>query len=152
MDLLSNYPLPSFRFSITMIGLVPMVNASFMEASGFSGEMEVEEVISGGENGYKHKLPGQTKYTNLVLKQGMMPMISPLALWCSNSLRFATNIQIVPQLITLALINEQGLPLKLWNFIGAYPVKYSTSEFKSTENQVAVETLEFAYDYFIAIT
>ena len=123
-----------------------------MEASGFSAELEVEEVVSGGENGFKYKLPSQTKYTNLVLKQGMMTLPSPLALWVSNSIRYGMNTQTVSLPICLTLINELGIPLKIWNFFRAYPVKYSTSEFKSTENSVAVETLEFAYDYFIAIT
>ena len=60
-----------------------------------------------------------------------------------------TGIQPLP--LTLHLMNDKGTPAKTWNFVDAYPVKYQVSEFKSTDNSVAVETLEFAYKYFVQI-
>lgn len=143
------YPLPGFRFAITLLGIIPIPNSSFMEAYGFGAQVEMETV---GQNTFRYNLPAKTTFTNLVLKQGMLPSNSPLVVWCMETVLFGASLGIVQLPLTLHLINDQGTPAKSWNFMDAYPVKYQTSEFKSTDNNVAVETLEFAYKYFIPIT
>ncbi len=35
-----------------------------------------------------------------------------------------------------------------WDFVGAYPLKCSTTDLKAQENSLVVETLELAYRYF----
>ena len=46
------------------------------------------------------------------------------------------------------LLNEEHEPLATWNFLRAYPVKWSLSDFKAQENALAVESLELAYSRF----
>lgn len=146
------YPLPGFRFSITLMGIIPVPNSSFMEAYGFGAQMEVESVVSGGQNGFKYQLPANSTFTNLVLKQGMLPVDSPLVEWCMTNILYGATTVVAQRPLTLHLVNDQGQPAKTWVFVDAFPVKYQTSEFKSTDNSVAVETMEFAYKYFIPLS
>ena len=38
-----------------------------------------------------------------------------------------------------------------FSFINAWPVKWSISDLKATENAILIETLELSYDYFTKI-
>ena len=43
------------------------------------------------------------------------------------------------------LLDETGSPLLTWNCAHAWPVKWSVGAFNANQNDIAVETLEFAY-------
>ena len=58
------------------------VDTSFMEVSGISSEIDVEQVVEGGENRFVHQLPKGIKHPNLEMKRGIAPMTSPLVKWC----------------------------------------------------------------------
>ena len=47
-------------------------DARFQSVSGLSVEYDTEEYKEGGENRFTHKLPVRTKYSDLVLKRGML--------------------------------------------------------------------------------
>jgi len=121
---------------------------SFQEASGLSVEMDVEEIAEGGENAFKHKVPTENRYPNLVLKRGLTAADSPLLNWCTNTIGSDFSNPISPKTIQVSLMNAEGTSLKTWNFVNAWPVKWSISDFKSQESEVVVEALEFAYSYF----
>lgn len=142
------YPPPSFYFRLSFSGISGQADAGFQEASGISTQIETEEVICGGENRFKYKLPKVIKSDNLVLKRGLVTSNSQLATWCKNTLTsdFGTTIQ--PKSIMISLLGNDGKPLMSWSFVNAYPVKWSVSDFKSQENAISIETLEFAYSYF----
>lgn len=142
------YPPPSFYFSLSFDGISGDTDAGFQEASGMNAEIEVEEVANGGENDFKYKLPKAAKYTNLVLKRGLVTANSQLAEWCESTITGGLGTPVKPKSITLSLLNEEGSAVMSWNFVNAYPVKWSVSDFKSQENTFSVETLEFAYNYF----
>jgi phage tail-like protein len=46
------------------------------------------------------------------------------------------------------LLDQDHEPMVTWNFIKAWPVKWVISDFKATENAIAIETIELAYQYF----
>ena len=142
------YPPASFSFSLSFSGSGGQPEAAFQEASGINVEMNVEEVGSGGENRFKYRLPGGTKYNNLVLKRGLVPKASPLYTWCENTLNLALAEPIQTKTITVALLDADQKILISWVFQNAYPIKWGVSEFKSMENAYAVETIEFAFNYF----
>jgi phage tail-like protein len=35
-----------------------------------------------------------------------------------------------------------------WNVVHAYPIKWSVSEFNAEKSQLAIESIELAYNYF----
>ena len=48
--------------------------------------------------------------------------------------------------VTIQLLDEQGSPTMTWTLQNAWPTKISIADIKSDANEVAVETLEFAYE------
>lgn len=142
------YPPPSFYFRLSFSGISGQGDAGFQEASGLGADTEVQEVVSGGENRFKYKLPKQTKYGNLVLKRGLMTTKSGLAQWCQDMIFSDLGTPVQPKSIMLFLLNADNKPVMTWSFVNAYPVKWRLSDFKSQENALAIETIEFAYNYF----
>lgn len=138
--------LASFYFSLQILG--DSSDAAFQEVSGLSKEMGVEDVVSGGGNFFKYRLPTGTTYQNLVLKRGVTSDTSPLLEWCRLTLEGGVSVPIQTRSLVLQLLNEEGQASITWNFINAYPVKLAIGDLKSQENSIAIETMEFAYQYF----
>ena len=53
-----------------------------------------------------------------------------------------------PSDVLISLLNESGDPVAVWQVIQAYPVKWNVSNFNANSNTIAIETIEFAYQYF----
>lgn len=139
----STYPV-SFYFKLSFKG----GDAAFQEVSGISKELHIEEVIGGGENRFKHRLPTRSTSQNLVLKRAIVPAGSKLVDWCAATMDPGLTVPIETQDISVSLLDETGNPLILWTFYNAYPIKYSVLDFKSQENALVIESIEFAYTYF----
>lgn len=123
-------------------------DVGFQEVSGLSAEMAVEEVVSGGENRFKYRLPGVTTYPNLVVKRGVASDASPLIKWCQLTLDSGLAKPLSVRDISLNLLNQHGESCMSWDFVRAYPIKWSISDLKSQESNILIETIEFAYQYF----
>ena len=52
---------------------------------------------------------------------------------------------IVPRGIVVSLRDAEGEPLRSWSIGRAYPVKWSVGGFGAMKNEIAIETMEFAY-------
>ena len=123
-------------------------DARFQEISGLTAELGLEEVVEGGENRFTHRLPARAKYSNLILKRGLLTD-SQLIDWCTNAIE---KFVFEPTTVNVTLLNEQHEPVsETLSFIRVWPVKWSISDFKAQENAVVVETLELAYNYFTRI-
>lgn len=123
------------------------VDNSFQEVTGLSVEFETESIKEGGENRFTHKVPTRTKFPNLVLKRGLVTSSSAFSKWCLDSLSSNLSKAIEPKNIVVMLLNEKGKPSMKWVFYNAWPVKMQFSDLKAMENKVAVETMEFSYQY-----
>jgi phage tail-like protein len=137
------FPL-SFYFELSFKG----EDAAFMEVSGISKELHVEEIVCGGENRFKYRLPTGSTSQNLVLKRALVPEGSKLVDWCASSIDQGLAKVIKPNDVSLSLLNTNGSLCIMWTFHDAYPVKYAVSDLKSQENGVVIETIELAYTYF----
>ncbi|WP_055442543.1 phage tail protein [Lacinutrix himadriensis] len=139
----SDYPV-GFYFKLTF----KEEDIGFQEVSGISKEIGVEEVVSGGENRLKYRLPKTFKFSNLVLKRGIVAKNSQLFKWCVSTIEEGLIKAIVINDFTVSLLDKDGLVLKEWTFHDAYPVKYSVSDLSPDPNAIAIESLAFAYSYF----
>ena len=139
----NTYPV-SFYFRFSFKG----VDTNFKEVSGISKELGIEDVRSGGENRFKYRLPTLTSSKNLVLKRGIAPKDSKLIKWCADTLNDGLTNSIQPQDILVNLLNQEGDVVMKWTFYNAYPVKYALADLRSQENEILIETVEFAYTYF----
>ncbi len=148
------YPPGGFYFTLTVIGsatplfLLTNIDASCQEVTGIQAELEFETVVEGGENRFVHRLPRYTKFSNLVLKRGLVYKASFLAEWFGATIGSGFSIPIIPQNLLLTLLNPDGFPLVAWGFVNAFPIRWETSPMDSMNNQILFETLEFSYNYF----
>lgn len=148
----SYYPPAGFYFKVEFVNVAGASNDTeqrFQEVSGLSVEVETEEVRDGGENRFVYKLPKQAKYPNLVLKRGLLKSTALLK-WFKSAMNAYFTVPAIfqPSDILITLLDDAGKPYAVWSVVQAYPLKWSTSDFKSTDNSVVVETIEFAYQYF----
>lgn len=135
----------AFHFSVTF-GASPLdPEASFVEVSGVSAEMETESVTEGGRNDFIHRLPKPVKHPSLVLRRGLAPMDSPLVTWCRETLERGLALPIEPRDLQVRLLDRAGETLRQWAFRNAYPVKWEVDAFNSQRNELAMERVELAY-------
>lgn len=131
-------PYLAFRFAVEIQGLVV---AGFSEVTGLEWELEFKEHREGGLNDYVHKLPGRVRYpANLTLRRGLTDVD---AIW--GWYRDAARGQIQRRNGSIVLLDARGEERWRWNFVGAYPVRWSGPELRAATGAVAVETLELAH-------
>jgi phage tail-like protein len=131
----------SFYFQL----LFKQEKIAFQEVSGISKELNAEEILSGGDNQFKSKLPIAPTSRNLILKRVVVPVNSNLVTWCENS---DALFRVIPNDISINLMDANDLVCMKWTFYNAYPIFFSFSDLKSQENYLAFESIELAYDNF----
>ncbi|MBP5455180.1 MAG: phage tail protein [Paludibacteraceae bacterium] len=149
---------PAFHFEVTFLsvalglgGLLENainedgnIGMAFSEVSGISAELQTEEVGEGGNNSFKYRLPKPPKYNNLVLKRALSTTPSVLIMWANEAIH---NFNFYPCTAVVALLNEEHIPVKVWAFNNAYPVKLEVSNLSANKSELVIETLELAYNY-----
>ncbi|WP_291906817.1 phage tail protein [Chitinophaga sp. CB10] len=147
------YPPAGFHFKVEFVGVDGAdadTEQRFQEVSGLNFEIETEELKEGGENRFVYKLPKRAKYSNLILKRGLLKG-SALLKWFKSAMNTYFTVVVYdfkPADIVVTLLDEAGEPAAIWNIVQAYPVSWKTSDFRATENSIVIETLEMAYQYF----
>lgn len=137
----ASWPPPQFRFRVDLN--VNMKNILFQEVSGMDGDVQIVEYRGSTDvHGPKQHTPGITKYGNVTLKRGVFVNDNLFWDWYSqvrmNTIQKATVI--------IRLLNEHDLITMLWTLNNAWPTKISSIDLKSDGNEVAVESIEFAYE------
>lgn len=149
---MNEFPPVAFYFQLSLSGVSANEDAAFKEVSGISMEMGVEEIAEGGNNMFKHRVPTSVKFSNLVLKRGLVPKDSEIITWCNKTLGGNLDDLVETKTIIVKLLDENGNPIKSWSFVNAWPVKWAVSDLNSGSNELVIESLEFAYSYFNALT
>ncbi|MBW2121339.1 MAG: phage tail protein [Deltaproteobacteria bacterium] len=131
-------PYLAFNFLVEIDGVVA---GGFSEVTGLEVEVEVHDYREGGVNGYIHRLAGPARYpSNLVLKHGMTDVD---ALWKWH--QEVTQGTIQRKNGSIVLLDAAGEEKWRWNFVQAYPVKWTGPELRATSAVVAVETVELVH-------
>jgi len=138
------YPPWGFYYKVDFGISLNIADVRFQSVSGLSVEYDYESFREGGENRFEHKLPVRTRYSDLILKRGLLTD-SEVIRWF---LKAFNDREFKPSDVSVILLNEKGEPLKTWNVVHAIPRKWMISDLSSTENAIVVETLELTYRYF----
>lgn len=139
------YPPVGFHFRVTVLGLPPNGNdVRFTEVGGLSVEMGAEEIAEGGESRFVQKYPTRAKYSELVLKRGLLAS-SEILKWIEQCVQ---DYRIQPRNVDVQLLDGEHQPLLTWHVIEAFPTKWAVSDFNAATNQVVIETLQLYYQYF----
>jgi len=145
-------PPGAFYFQVTMLGqdMVPAeIDGSFEEVSGLQAELQFETVPEGGENRFAHRLPTRTKFSNLVLKRGLVVRGSTLSRWTAETLGAFASKVIKPRGLNVILLGEKGDPLVTWTVYQAYPLRWQLAPLNSMDGKILTESLELTYSYFV---
>jgi phage tail-like protein len=155
------YPPVGFHFDVRILdkydaigaatgalGLTASVDGSFQEVSGISASINGKDHYEGGENRFAYKLPESISYSPLQLKRGLVSSLSALGEWCNETFENGFDQPIETKTVLVNLLDESNLPLMSWVFLGAYPTKWSVSNFNAQNNEIVVESLELTYRRF----
>jgi phage tail-like protein len=133
-------PYGSFDFLVEIDGIT---RAAFQEASGLDSTIDVTDYREGGDNETMRRLPAKTKYSNITLKWGTADdhdLYDWHRQWVKgDSAAKRKNGSIV-------LLDRSGTEKIRWNFVNAWPVKWTGPSFNAKNNDVAIETLELAHE------
>ena len=127
-------------FKVEIKGIPPVKEGYFASVTGFSSQMDVLEYPEGGQNTFVHRLPTRVKQGNITLKRGV---ISDTALldWYQKTVVQAQSASLQ---VTL-LHNETMKPIRMWNFVDAFPVKWTGGDLSAASTEFLTETLEVAH-------
>src|SRR3712207_5818917 len=141
---MAQYPHPSYHFSVQWGG----TRVGVAEVSGLTIERAVTEHHDGSDPGATaRKMPGIVKFSNIVLKRGIMSGDNDFYNWF-NTAQLNT---VERRHMTIILLNEQHEPCVVWKVKNAFPCKYSGPELRANSSGVAFETLELAHDGLLKI-
>lgn len=126
---------PAFRFIIEISGTTL---GAFTECSVPAIEWEIEEIKEGGLNSFTHQLPSRRKGSKITLKNGVGS--GSLFDWYQQTMSETFE----RKNITVSLLNSKLETIMSWNLDGAYPSKWTGPQLKSSDNSVAIQTLELA--------
>lgn len=133
------WPLPKFYFSVNLGD----ETLGFQEVSGLETETQVIEYRHGDSPVfYPIKMPGLGRVGNVVLRKGVFAKDGNFWAWYSE-IRLNT---IKRRTVVINLLDEAGAPRMVWTLRNAWPTKLTGPDLKSDSNEVAIESLELAYE------
>ena len=131
-------PFGNYNFHVELDGVS---RVAFQECSGFDSTIDVIEHREGGENTTLRKLPGMTKYSNIVLKWGITDDMD-LYEWHQKIVQG----EIERKNGSIVLLDRKGEEEARWDFVRAWPTKYDGPDLNAEGNDVSIETLELAHE------
>ncbi|MCC5613263.1 phage tail protein [Nostoc sp. CHAB 5834] len=136
----TNWPLPKFFF---IIDLGETTDVPFQEVTGLQTETQVIEYRAGDSKVFSTiKMPGLTKFSNVTLKRGVFAKNNTFFNWYS---KIKLNA-IKRETVVIKLLDEGGNPTMVWTLHNAWPCKIQGTDLKSDSNEIAVETIEIAFE------
>jgi phage tail-like protein len=137
-------PKPAFEFVLELSnGDARTIIGGFKSLSGMDSETEVVEFLEGGDSGVIRKLPGRTKYSNIVLKRGIIDSAqNDLWNWRKNI------IDGVPDRRdgAIILMRRDGSEVLRYEFFEAFPVVWRGFSLDAGGSDVAVEEIALAVE------
>jgi phage tail-like protein len=131
-------PFGNYNFLVEIDGIT---RAAFHEVTGFDSTIDVIDHREGGDNTSLRKIPGMTKFGNIVLKWGVTDDLQ-LYQWH----RQIVNGDIQRKNGSIVVLGRAGNEVARWNFVRAWPSKYDPPDFNAEGNDIAIETMELAHE------
>jgi len=133
-------PYLGFRFQVELSGLVV---GGFSEVGGLGVELGTESYEEGGTNGFTHVLPTRVTHPNVVLERGVTDS-TELFEWVAEARRGPPDRKTG----LILLLDSTGVPVRGWQFLDGYPVRWDGPDLGADRGAVAVERLEIAHHGF----
>lgn len=131
-------PYAAFDFLVEIDGLTV---GGFSECRGLSAEIDVIEYREGGDRGGIRKLPGLTRYSNIVLKRGITAS-RELWQWFRATATGAADRRTG----RIVLLDRDRNPVAAFRFVEGWVARWEGPHLRAAGNDVAIETLEIAHE------
>lgn len=150
------YPLTKMNFLVTVDGISG--TAAFNEVTGVEASVEVIDFRQGNANSLATvKIPGLVKHGNVTLKMGYT-LDNAFKTWiqeCVSEVRGEmprNNVQI--ELIDInggapQKLNDKVSGTRVWVLTNAWVAKYNAPDLDAKTSEVAIESVEIAYEELI---
>lgn len=155
-----HYPLTKMNFVVTVEGLTGV--AAFTEVTGLDASVDVIEFRQGNAASMSPiKIPGLVKHGNLTLKMGY---VSGQAIkeWIVQCVDDTRKTAFVRRTMTVELIDITDKPLKqtpydtsdtaankVWTLKECWIAKYTGPDLNASTSEVAIETIEVAFEEIV---
>lgn len=149
--------LPAFRFEVKLFrsssgsswtGENALANGAFQECTGLEIEMDVQEYLEGGRNDGVIRRVGRAKYSNIVLKRGMLHqdghVNDELWKWLQDIVsggpvtRYDGIIEVKSR--------DGSMVVATWGFERGLPAKISGPQLNGKTGEIAIEELHIAHE------
>jgi phage tail-like protein len=117
----------------------------FRDVDGISSENDVVVHTTSDAQGKSQvqKFPGQLKWNNITLKRGVDAKNS---LWTWRQQVINGQIAAARKEVTINVLDWEGNTIVTYNFINAWPCRYSAPGLSASGNEVMVEEIEIAHE------
>ena len=134
-------PYLNHRFRVEIDGIA---QANFCEVIIPDSTSEVIEYREGTEAvSNTRKQAGSVTYGNLVLRWGLT---ASMELYNWRKMVEQGKINYLRRNLSVILLDEEGNDSARWDFTNAWPSKYKAPDLNAKGNDVAIETLEIAFE------
>ena len=133
-----DYAYTKLSFRVEIDGIP---SGSFAEVGGLDSETAVIEYRTGLYRGSSLKLPGVTKYANIVLKRGIT---KDQSLWKWRKAIVEGRVE--RRNGSIILMDESRHEVLRWTFREGWPCKYEGPKLDANANEVAIETIEIVHE------
>jgi phage tail-like protein len=132
--------LPKFYFSVRF---GDGNAAKFQEVSGSDSEgLRVDYRHGNGPSFYPIKMPGLGRVGNVTMRKGIF--VGDVKFWAWYNAIAMNTIKRGP--VVINLLDETGTPTMAWTLNNAFPTKITGTDLQAEGNDVAIESLELAYE------
>jgi phage tail-like protein len=131
-------PYRGFNFRVEIDGIT---QAGFQEVSGLDATTDPVDYREGTDPNHVRKLAGMNKYSPISLKRGITDSDE---LWKWRQTVIDGKAKRMNG--SIVLMDEAGNDKLRWNFVNAWPSKWTGPAFNSTGNAIAIETLEITHE------
>jgi phage tail-like protein len=139
----STWPLPKFHFSVQ---LGNGIAATFQEVTGLDAEPQPIAYRHGDDaTPYPVKMPGLGKVGNVILRRGIFGNDTTLWDWFKQ----VQMNTVARQTVVITLLDESAVPKRVWTLNNACPTKITGTDLKSEGNEIAVESVDIAFETMV---
>jgi phage tail-like protein len=131
-------PYRGFNFLVEIDGIT---QAGFQEVSGLDASTDAVDYREGSDPNHVRKLTGLNKYSAITLKRGITDS-DELWKWRQTVIDGKTDRRNG----SIILLDEAGQEKLRWNFVSAWPSKWTGPSFNATSTAIAIETLEITHE------
>jgi phage tail-like protein len=138
-------PLVSVSFYVEVQGVF---TGTFRGCTGLGSQSEIIENLAAGAGGVTriYKIPGVTRWTNIVLKRGVTDSMD---VWAWRKQVEEGKVNEARKNGSIIMYDQTNTEVARWNFENGWPAKISGPNLDASTNEIAIEELEIAHEKLV---